>query len=126
MLAGAFLWALIMIRNLTGGDIVTHGDQFVTEKDETRQAILCRLRLFLGEYFLNVTEGTDWFGSVLGKTTDDIAAIEVQRRILSTPGVVGITKFELVRDARERQITVYASVVDINNEQIDFAYSEDV
>ncbi|WP_033576168.1 hypothetical protein [Dickeya chrysanthemi] len=115
-----------MIRNLAGGDIVTHGDQFVTGKEETRQAILCRLRLFLGEYFLNVTEGTDWFGSVLGKTTDDIAAIEIQRRILSTPGVVGITKFELVRDARERQITVYASVVDINNEQIDFAYSEDV
>ena len=43
------------------GDIVTSGVQFITERDEIAQTVKTRLRLFLGEYFRDTTDGTPWF-----------------------------------------------------------------
>ncbi|MCC8385329.1 hypothetical protein GPY51_22030 [Photorhabdus laumondii subsp. laumondii] len=115
-----------MIRNFTDGDIVTHGTQFATSKEATKQAIIRRLRLFLGEYFLNVTEGTPWFQSILGKTSLDIAAASVKERIITAPGVLGLTKFEFKTDMQTRKITIYASLIDINNEQFEFLFNEEL
>ncbi|EMB4322239.1 hypothetical protein RJ492_001211 [Pluralibacter gergoviae] len=113
-----------MIRNFTDGDIATRGTQFASEKEGTQQAIICRLRLFLGEYFLDATAGTPWFQSILGKNSREVAEINVKQRIISTPGVLGISEFNLVIDARERRMTVTASVVDINNDIFTFLFSE--
>lgn len=125
-IAGAFLWALIMIRNFIDGDIVTHGEHFATGKEATRQGIIRRLRLFLGEYFLNAAEGTPWFQSILGKTQADIAAASIKQRILTAPGVIGLTRFEFNIDQTTRKITIYASLVDINNEQFELLFDEEI
>lgn len=113
-----------MIRNFRDGDIVTSGAHFVRGKEATQQGVIRRLRLFLGEYFLNAAEGTDWFGSVLGKAPQDMAEAEIKRRIVTTPGVVGLTAFSFDFEQQERRITIQASVIDENNEIFDVLLDE--
>ncbi|MBT9428940.1 hypothetical protein JZM30_06510 [Candidatus Symbiopectobacterium endolongispinus] len=115
-----------MIRNFAGGDIVTHGDHFVAGKEATRQGVIRRFRLFFGEYFLNAADGTPWFQSILGKTQVDIAAANIKQRILTSPGVIGLTRFEFNIDQVTRKITIYAALVDINNEQFELLFDEEI
>lgn len=114
-----------MIRNFSDGDIVTSGDHFVTGKEETRQACISRLRLFLGEYFLDATDGTPWFQSILGKASRDIAEANIKQRILGTRGVIAINSFEMTSDTRSRKISVVATLTDINNEQFEFLFEKE-
>lgn len=107
-----------MIRNFVNGDIVTSGEHFAKGKEATRQGVIRRLRLFLGEYFLDATDGTPWFEGVLGKTRQDFAEAALKRRIITAPGVVGISAFSLTLEPRERRISVQASIIDVNNEQL--------
>lgn len=113
-----------MIRNFVDGDIVTSGKHFVAGKEATRQAIIRRLRLFAGEYFLSVAEGTPWFQGILGKTQQDMAEAALKRRIVSTPGVIGLTAFSLQMEPTERTIKVEATVIDINNEAVSVLLDE--
>lgn len=113
-----------MIRNFQDGDIITSGEHFITGKSATQQAILRRLRLFLGEYFLDGTEGTPWFQSILGKVPQNIAETNIKQRIIDTPNVISLSRFELNFDAKSRVISIYAEIIDINNEQLEFLFSE--
>ncbi|WP_460208451.1 hypothetical protein [Klebsiella oxytoca] len=114
-----------MIRNFSDGDIVTSGDHFVNGKEETRQACISRLRLFLGEYFLDATDGTPWFQSILGKASRDIAEANIKQRILGTRGVIAINSFEMTSDTKKRKISVVATLTDINNEQFEFLFEKE-
>ncbi|HBC9239942.1 TPA: hypothetical protein KE809_003418 [Klebsiella oxytoca] len=114
-----------MIRNFSDGDVVTSGDHFVTGKEETRQACISRLRLFLGEYFLDATDGTPWFQSILGKASRDIAEANIKQRLLGTRGVIAINSFEMTSDTKERKISVVATLTDINNEQFEFLFEKE-
>lgn len=114
-----------MIRNFSDGDIVTSGDHFVTGKEETRQACISRLRLFLGEYFLDATDGTPWFQSILGKASRDIAEANIKQRLLGTRGVIAINSFEMTSDTKKRKISVVATLTDINNEQFEFLFEKE-
>ena len=63
--------------------------------DEVVQGILTRLRLFTGEWFLDVDAGTDWYGVVFVDNPDiRLIETEMKRRISSQPGVEGITRFD--------------------------------
>lgn len=115
-----------MIRNFQDGDIVTSGDHFLTGKSATQQAILRRLRLFLGEYFLDGTEGTPWFQAILGKVPAAVAEANIKQRIIDTPDVVSLAAFEFSVDVRIRKISIAASIIDINNEQFEFLFNGDV
>lgn len=114
-----------MIRNFSDGDIVPSGDHFVTGKEETRQACISRLRLFLGEYFLDATDGTPWFQSILGKASRDIAEANIKQRLLGTRGVIAINSFEMTSDTKKRKISVVATLTDINNEQFEFLFEKE-
>lgn len=113
-----------MIRNFVNGDIVTSGEHFAKGKEATRQGVIRRLRLFLGEYFLDATDGTPWFNGILGKTDQDFAEAALKRRIITTQGVIGISSFSLLIEQRERRIVVQAEVIDVNNEQIAISLDE--
>ncbi|CUR48502.1 Phage protein [Alloalcanivorax xenomutans] len=115
-----------MIRAFENGDIVTSGNQFLDGKEATGQGIVHRLRTFLGEYFLDVSDGTPWFQSILGKTPDGIAEAAIKQRILSAPDVVNITAFRFERDGTQRRISVDADVIDVNNEQVRVLLQEDL
>lgn len=80
--------------------------------EEVAQNVRTRLKFFLGEWFLDTTDGTDWFGSVLGKGSV-LATREsvIRRRILLAPGCSGMTAFSLTTDIATRELTVSASIV---------------
>ena len=115
-----------MIRHFEGGDIATNGESFATGKEATRQGVIRRLRLFLGEYFLDATTGTPWFQGILGKTAQGAAEASLKQRIITSPGVVGIVSFTFDTDPSERRITVNASVLDVNNEALQITLNERV
>lgn len=103
----------MMVRALTpDGDIATSGQHFWRDKLAVGQTIATRLRLFHGEYFLDVDEGTEWFAKVLTKQgslsqTDAL----VQQRIIRTEKVVGLQRFESDSNIDARTYTLTAEVL---------------
>lgn len=93
------------------GDIVTSGTQFTNEANEIAQTISTRLRLFLGEYFRNINEGTPWFQSILNKrgTLSSKDAI-IKQRITQTDGVIGLLKYSTDYDIDSRTYSIIAVV----------------
>jgi len=90
------------------GDITTSGQQFTTERDEIAQTVKTRLRLYLGEYFRDITDGTPWWEQILGKPKSQSAAESaIKNRIVRTDGVVRLTSFstDFDRDTRKFSIT---------------------
>jgi len=97
-----------MIRNFKNGDLATSGRQFLSGTGETALAAQYRLRMFLGENFLNAADGTPWFQSILGKTPQDIAEVTIRQRLATTPGVRGIGRFDFRTDGPRRRVIVDA------------------
>jgi len=94
------------------GDIVTQGTQFLTGVNEIEQTIRTRLRLFLGEYFRDITDGTPWFEQILGKGASmDAREAALRNRIVNTPGVVRLTSFSTDFDLSTRKYTVTAGAL---------------
>jgi len=94
------------------GDIVTSGVQFIATRDEIAQTVSTRLKLFLGEYFRDTTDGTPWFESILGKGTS-LSNKEsiIRNRILRTPGVIRLTSFSADFDLATRRYSVQAGIL---------------
>lgn len=107
------------------GDLAMGGEEFLTgyTAEEVAQNVLTRLKFFLGEWFLDTTDGTDWFGSVLGKGSV-LASREsvIRRRILLTPGCAGMTAFSLTTDIATRELTVNASIVSTSGDSVEINY----
>lgn len=93
------------------GDIVTSGTQFTNEASEIAQTISTRLRLFLGEYFRNINEGTPWFQSILNKrgTLSSKDAI-IKQRITRTEGVIQLLSYKADYDIDSRVYSIQAVV----------------
>ncbi len=80
---------------------------FVAGADQAAQRIGIALRLFQGEWFLDLDAGLPWFDQLLGKNLDLRQTESVLRReILNTPDVNAITAFSLDYDPRARTLTV--------------------
>lgn len=94
-------------------DIVTQGIIFISEREEIEQTVKTRLRLFLGEYFRDITDGTPWFEQILGKNVNMSAReAALRNRIASTPGVIRLTAFSIdYPNVDARLLTVTASVL---------------
>lgn len=101
------------VRKLTAyGDIATSGQQFIAGKEEVAQTIKTRLYLFLGEYFRDITDGTDWFGKILGKGKGlQTAEATIRRRIAQTPGALSVVEFSTDFDLPTRTLSVSCGVV---------------
>lgn len=96
----------------TNGDIVTSGTQFITGQQEIGQTIQTRLRLFLGEYFRDITDGTPWFEQILGKATNmNAREAALRQRIANTPGVIRLTYFAANFDIDAKKYTVTVSAL---------------
>ena len=88
-------------------DITNNQLQLVTGQDEIAQKISNRLKLFLGEWFLDVRLGVPWFSKILKKNPNpsEIEAILIQQ-IIETTGVVTLNSIELSLDNATRKLRV--------------------
>lgn len=100
------------------GDLVTRGQMFLAGREAIAQTVVTRLKLFLGEYFRDVTDGTPWFQQILGKF-ENINAVEaiLRNRIARTQGVVRLLSFDLQFDLDARTLSVQSRVLTIYGEQ---------
>ena len=105
------------------GDLTTSGQMFHFGREAIAQMVATRLKLFLGEYFRDVTDGTPWFQRILGKH-ENLNAVEaiLRNRIARTEGVVRLLSFGMDFDLDSRSISVHAQVLTTYGEQ-DVLYS---
>lgn len=100
-------------RRLDNGDM-TFGNQqgdFLRDTPETvAQAVMTRLRLWVEEWFLDISEGTPWQKAVLGKYTRRTIEPAIRSRILNTEGVTDIESFETIIDSENRKVTINATI----------------
>jgi hypothetical protein len=81
----------------------------VNSPEMVAQLIKTRLGMNLGEWFLDVTDGTPWLTQVLGAHTQDTRDQAVRSRILGTPGVVKIVSYSST--VVGRSFSILASVM---------------
>jgi hypothetical protein len=88
------------------GDLVVP-IQFVSGLEAVAQGIRVRLKLFRGEWFLNLDEGVPYFEDLLGRKFDRARAREIIRtELLKSPGVVEITSLTADFDGQTRALSV--------------------
>lgn len=81
-------------RPLDSNGDATLGVPFLVNSPATvAQAISTRLKLFQGEWFMDITDGTPWFQSILGKQFGSDPNSFIRQRILGTPGVTSILSY---------------------------------
>ncbi len=68
-------------------------DFYRDEPNAPAQAVVTRLLLFLGEWFLDIDEGTPYLQGILGKHPTEVANITVRNRVLATQAVTDLTDF---------------------------------
>lgn len=91
------------------GDYVFGNGQIDFYKDQPEgvgQLVETNLLLWLGEWFLNIDEGTPFLQGILGKYSEQVANTTIQDRVLSTEGVVSIENYESSIDVDTRTMTV--------------------
>ena len=94
------------------GDIVTSGEQFLYERDDVTQTIGTRLRLFYGENFRNIQDGTPWRQAIFPKSTSlQTKNIYLRERIAETPNVLRLLKYQSNYDIGTRKYTISAEVL---------------
>jgi hypothetical protein len=89
-----------------------HGpaDYLRDSPDTVLQAVMTRLKLFVGEWFNDTAEGTPWRTQVLGKYTKTRYDSAIRRRILRTQGVTGIAEYHSSFDGEGRHLAVSAAI----------------
>ena len=101
-------------RRLDSADDCSFGHQqndFLTDRPETvAQAVLTRLRLWSGEWFIDSAAGTPYQGAILGKHTGRTAEPAIRARILETEGVNGLQDFSFTLDRETRKASVSATI----------------
>lgn len=91
------------------GDMaIGHGDaDYLQDSPEcVAQAVVTRLRLLRGEWFLDLSEGTPYVEGVFGKHTKESYDFVIRQRVLETEGVTEIEDYESIFDGETRKLTV--------------------
>jgi hypothetical protein len=92
-----------------------HGleDFWIDVPDAPAQAVVTRLGMYEGEWFLDRTAGTPWNTKVLGKYTDSTRDLVVRGRVLDTTGVYDVIQYSSAIDRNTRQFAVNMSIATI-------------
>jgi hypothetical protein len=93
-------------RKLTGDNDYTFGngqqDFWRDVPEAVGQACKTRLLLWLGEWFLDIQDGTPYMQGILGKHSLEQANVTIQDRALGTQGLTDVTNFQSVVDPDTR------------------------
>jgi hypothetical protein len=103
------------IKISTANDLIIENNDLslVVGRDEIAQVLRQKLRLFLGEWFLDTREGLDYYGVVLKKNVDPgkLDAL-FKEAILSSRGVVELINFKLELSQRTLSLEFVARTSD--------------
>lgn len=81
-------------------------DFWINVPDAPAQAVKTRLLLWLGEWFLDLTEGTPFLEGILGKHSQATADQTIQNRVTGTQGVTDILNYSSVLNPDRRTLSV--------------------
>ena len=83
---------------------------WINVPDGVAQAALTRLKLYLGEWFYNTSDGTAWFQQVLGYNTRATRDPQIKQRLLLTEGVLSLISYSSSINPNTRAYTVTAAL----------------
>lgn len=87
------------------------GSPFLINTPETvAQAIKTRMRLMVGEWFLDTREGLD-LERILGYRTQGTRDFEIKRRILDTQGVLSLDSYSSQVEGRNFTVTAVVNTI---------------
>lgn len=96
---------------VNGNFALVGGETDEANQAAVKQAIACRLRMFLGEYFLDESVGVDYFGQILVRNPDPQVIRELLRQtIAGTPDVVDVVGADLLLDSPTRSASISYTV----------------
>ena len=100
--------------------VLTNGDlTLVTGSAAIAQNVLQQLQFFLGEWFLDNTQGVGWFQDILVKTPNlDVVNATIQNTILAVPGIIQLLAFTLQYTNSTRQLAIAFQAQCTNGETI--------
>ncbi len=90
---------------LESGDLVLVGGSTDAENaDAIAQHVRIRVRTFLGEWFLDESDGVPYHQRILGKkgVRPGVVQSELRKRIEGTPGVRAVTEISVTIDRKTR------------------------
>ncbi len=108
-------------QTLEGDIALVHGRlKLVTGAEEKAQKINNRLRLFLGEWFLDTRVGTPWYGVILGVKNPELVIIRRLFRtvIMSVDGIADVEELDLRWDRETRELAWDFRVLDDEGTEI--------
>jgi hypothetical protein len=94
----------------------SQNDFLINSPAAVAQAVLTRLRLIQGEWYLDNTEGTPWSTEILGVRTRPTYDRALRDRISGTQGVKSILEYSSNLDGR--RLTVQARIDTIYGEAV--------
>jgi hypothetical protein len=101
-------------RKLDGNGDMTFGNQqadfYRDVPDAPGQAVLTRLRLVSGEWYLDISAGVPYQGGVLGKFTKDTANPILRDAILGAQGVTSLNDYDYNFNPDTRTYTVSGNI----------------
>lgn len=85
----------------------------INNPEAVGQAVLTRLLLLQGQWFLDVTEGLPLFTQIIGKGTYPLYDQAIKNRVLGTEGVVEILTYssELNPETRKLEVAMTISTI---------------
>lgn len=79
----------------------------VTSQQEVKQRLEQRLQTFLGEWFLNTSEGVPYYQDILKKNPNTgLVEAKLKNTITQTPGVDELLEFEFTFDRAAREASL--------------------
>lgn len=85
-------------------------DFLINTPEAVGQSVETRLKLWVNEWFLDISEGTLWLQGILGKHDQSTIDNVLRSRILETTGVTGITSYESSINPGTRKLSVSVSI----------------
>jgi hypothetical protein len=97
---------------VAGDFALVGGDTAAANQAAVAQGIKIRVRMILGEYYLDEEVGVDWLGQILVKNPDPAVVRELIRQaIASTPDVLEVVGADLQLDTETRTGSIPYSVI---------------
>jgi hypothetical protein len=92
---------------VTEGDLTLTSDANPNGTNPVLQDIIQRIQFFLGEWFLDSTQGVGWFQQILVKNPDQPTVDAIfQNVILGTPGVNQLSSYSFTPNFTTRTLNV--------------------